>query len=138
MREEEEVPADLLYSPPLYRLAGEDAVVAAMLGERQPDLLTLPASSYRLFSQVSHTVICGLLLRCVQVHQLLKEYDSEAGQAEMVVRAEGREETGCWLVSTVDLEPGQQIQVVHRTPVQMSTQVRLGRHHTIPALVGLI
>ena len=138
MREEEEVPADLLYSPPLYRLAGEDAVVAAMLGERQPDLLTLPAPSYRLFSQVSHTVICGLLLRCVQVHQLLKEYDSEAGQAEMVVRAEGREETGCWLVSTVDLEPGQQIQVVHRTPVQMSTQVRLGRHHTIPALVGLI
>ena len=57
-------------------------------------------------------MICGLLLRCVQVHQLLKEYDSEAGQAEMVVRAEGGEETGCWLVSTVDLEPGQQIQVV--------------------------
>ena len=105
MREEEEVPADLLYSPPLYRLAGEDAVVAAMLGERQPDLLTLPASSYRLFSQVSHaTVICGLLLRCVQVHQLLKEYDSEAGQAEMVV-------------------------FKHRTPVQMSTQVRMGRHY---------
>ena len=120
------VPAPTLTTapvPPLYRLAGEDAVVAAMLGERQPDLLTLPAPSYRLFSQVSHaTVICGLLLRCVQVHQLLKEYDSEAGQAEMVVRAEGREVTGCWLVSTVDLEPGQQIQVVfkHRTPVQMS------------------
>ena len=54
VREEDEVPADLRYSAPLYRLAGEDAVVAAVLGERQPDLLTLPAPSYRLFSQVSH------------------------------------------------------------------------------------
>ena len=118
VREEDEVPADyrqiadLRYSAPLYRLAGEDAVVAAVLGERQPDLLTLPAPSYRLFSQVWHTtVMCGLLLCCMQVHQSLKEYDSEAGQVEMVVRAEGGEEGGCWLVSTVDLEPGQQIQV---------------------------